>query len=180
MKKLSLLLIFLVTSLFAGENRYYDFAKVTYSQPIYEYVYDRGNPHKECREVRKKVTSYDNGYYSNHDDSLGVDSLIGAAAGAVIGSQVGKGNGRVAAQIVGGLLGAKVAHEVRNNYRPNASYYDDDRYVTTTECYTVHDRGVKRKVITGYKNYFTYKGTEHFKITDRPLNRVRITHTIDF
>lgn len=53
MKRLSLILVFLVSSLFAQGDRFYDFAKVTYSQPIYDYVYDRGNPHRECREVRK-------------------------------------------------------------------------------------------------------------------------------
>ncbi|XPV69974.1 MAG: glycine zipper 2TM domain-containing protein [Halarcobacter sp.] len=184
MKRLSLILVFLVSSLFAQGDRFYDFAKVTYSQPIYDYVYDRGNPHRECREVRKKVRDYDDGYYSNsnYNDSLGVDTLVGVASGAILGSQIGKGNGRVAAQIVGGLLGAKVAHEIRNNYKPSSRYndnYRDDRYVTTTECYNTYDK-VKRKVISGYKNYFVYNGTEHFKITDRPIRKVRITHTINY
>lgn len=182
MKRIYILMFFLISSLFAGGDRFYDFAKVTYSQPVYEYAYANSGTHQECREVRKKVSDYNDGYYSDYNDSLGVDTLVGVASGAILGSQVGKGNGRVAAQIVGGLLGAKVAHEIRNNYKPSSRYnnhYRDDRYVTTTECYDVEDR-VKRKIITGYKNYFTYNGTEHFKITDRPIRRVRITHTINF
>lgn len=104
----------------------------------------------ESVEKLEKVRDYDDGYYSNsnYNDSLGVDTLVGVASGAILGSQIGKGNGRVAAQIVGGLLGAKVAHEIRNNYKPSSRYndnYRDDRYVTTTECYNTYDK-VKEKL----------------------------------
>ena len=188
MKSIFLIAILSVTSLFAGSDRFNDFVKVKYSEPIYEYVYHRSSQ-KECKEVRYKVRNnykdnYDDRYYSsNYNDQLGVDTLIGTAAGAIIGSQIGKGNGRVAAQIVGGLLGAKVAHEVRNNYKPdyqnNRYDRDDYRYETRTECYDKPKKH-KRKVVTGYKNYFVYNGVEHFKIASRPLRKVKITHTIDF
>ena len=186
MKKILLAGLVLISSLYAGSDRFYDYAKVTYSEPIYEYVYDK--PRRECREIRHKVKNYDDRYYSsgsNYNDTLGVDTLIGTAAGAVIGSQIGKGNGRVAAQIVGGLLGAKVAHEIRNNYKPNHRYdreyrdYDDYRYETRTECYDV-GHSTKRKKITGYKNYFVYNGVEHYKVTHRPKRKIKITHTINF
>ncbi len=177
---LTLSITLISTSLFARSDRFNDFAKVKYSEPIYEYVYDR-NSRQECKEVRYKVRNdYDDRHYSsNYNDTLGVDTLIGTAAGAIIGSQIGRGNGRVAAQIVGGLLGAKVAHEVRNNYKPEYNDRDNYRYETRTECYDVPSRH-KRKVITGYKNHFVYNGVEHFKITTRPLRRVKITHTINF
>lgn len=192
MKNVFLILILslslLSTSLFARGDRFKDFARVKHSEPIYEYVYDRST-RQECKEVRYKVRNhnyrdnYDDRYYSsNYNDGLGVDTLIGTAAGAIIGSQIGKGNGRVAAQIVGGLLGAKVAHEVRNNYKPsynNRHDRDNYTYETRTECYDVPSRH-KRKVITGYKNHFVYNGVKHFKISNRPLKRVKITHTIDF
>ena len=174
MKKLLLSAILLASSLFANGNRFHDFAKVSYSEPIYEYVYDN-EPQKECRDVRKKVRVYDDSYSRN--ENLGIDTLIGVATGAVIGSQIGKGNGRVAAQIVGGLLGGKVAHEIRNNY--NSSSNADYRYVTRTECYDTY-KNVERKVITGYKNYFVYNGVEHYKVTKRPKKRIRITHSISF
>lgn len=178
MKNIFLMVLLFMTSLFAGNNNFRDFARVKYSEPIYEYVYNRDFV-RECREVRHKVRTYDDrNYSSNYNDQLGVDTLIGAAAGAVIGSQIGKGNGRVAAQIVGGLLGAKVSHEVRNNYKPERRY-NNYRYETSTECYDRPNR-TKRKMITGYKNYFVYNGVEHFKITDRPVRKIRINHTIDF
>jgi uncharacterized protein YcfJ len=180
-KKIFLSTIILLSSAFAGSDRFYDYSKVTYSQPIYEYVYDN-EPRRECKEVRQRVKNYDDGYYSsNYDDNLGVDTLIGVAAGAVLGSQVGKGNGRVAAQIVGGLLGGKIAHEIRNNYKPSQrnSYNDNYSYETVTNCYD-KQRRTKRKMITGYKNYFVYKGVEHFKITNRPERKIKITHSINF
>lgn len=181
MKKLIVGTIFLATSLFAGSDRFHDYAKVKYSEPIYEYVYTKV-PQRQCEEVKYKVRNrnYDDRYYSSNNDQLGIDTLIGTAAGAVIGSQIGKGNGRVAAQIVGGLIGAKVAHEIRD-YNTN-SYdraYEDYTYETRTECYNKPKR-VKEKVITGYKNYFVYNGVEHYKVTDRPKKRIKITHTIDF
>lgn len=185
MKKILLAGLVLTSSLFAGSDSFYDYSRVTYSEPIYEYVYDQ--PRRECREVRHKVryNDYDDRYYSNsnYNDELGIDTLIGTAAGAVLGSQVGKGNGRVAAQIVGGLLGAKVAHEVRNNYKPNHRHnnrYDDYRYETRTECYDVVGHRTKRKEIKGYKNYFVYNGVKHYKITKRPKRKIRINHIINF
>lgn len=180
MKKLSIIALFLGTSLFAGGDRFHDYAKVSYSEPIYEYVYER-EPQRECKEVRQKVRNYDDRYYSNdsYDNSLGLDSLVGIAAGVAIGNQIGGGNGRTAAKVVGGLLGGKVAHEIRNNYKPNRYENSYDDYEIVTKCYKTNKR-VKRKMITGYKNYFTYKGNRHHKITTRPQSRIKIIHTISF
>lgn len=179
MKKLIVGTIFLATSLFAGSDSFHKYAKVKYSEPIYEYVYTKV-PQRQCEEVRYKVKNrnYDDRYYSSNNDQLGIDTLIGTAAGAVIGSQIGKGNGRVAAQIVGGLIGAKVAHEIRD-YNEYDRGYEDYTYETKTECYKKVKR-VKEKVITGYKNYFVYNGVEHYKVTSRPKKRIKITHRIDF
>lgn len=188
MKNIFLISLLFVSSSFAGSEKFYDYAKVKYSEPIYEYKYDQQKRQK-CEEVRYRVDNYDNRNYSSNkeDNSLGIDTLIGTAAGTIIGSQIGGGNGRVAAQIVGGLLGAKVAHEIRNNYKPdynsntyNARYDDNYRYETKTECYDIVDKGAQRKVITGYKNYFVYNGREHYKITNQPTNQVKVTHSISF
>ncbi len=180
MKKFFLISLIFVTSLFAQSDRFYDYAKVTYSEPIYEYNYDR-DPLRECKEVRHRVRNYDDRYYSsnNYNDTLGVDTLVGVAAGAILGSQVGKGNGRVAAQIIGGLLGGKVAHEIRNNYKPQNNDNNNYRYETKTECYDISSE-IKRKMITGYKNHFVYRGVAHYKITNRPKRRIKITHIINF
>ncbi|RXJ70061.1 hypothetical protein CRV08_00415 [Halarcobacter ebronensis] len=178
-KRAVIISLFLSSFLFAGGDRYYEYAKVTYSEPIYDYVYDN-HPNRICKEVRYKVRDdYDDGYYSSRrDDSLGLDTLVGTTTGVVIGSQIGKGNGRVAAQIVGGLLGAKISHEIRNNYRPQK--YDNYRYEIRTECYDEPTRQTKTRVLSGYKNYFVYNGIKHYKITNEPIKRVQITHTIDF
>ncbi len=181
MKKSVFVAFLLSSSLFAQSDSFYEYVKVKSSKPIYETIY-REIPNKECREVTYKIKINDDYDHRKRDDSLGIDSLVGTAAGVVVGSQIGKGNGRVAAQIVGGLLGAKVAHEIRNkdsyddyNNKDHESY----RYETRTECYNKPKR-IKEKVLTGYKNYFTYKGIKYHKISDTPLKRVKITHTIEF
>lgn len=174
MKKLVLATTLLASTLFAGGNSFHDYAKVNYSEPIYDYVFEQ-EPQRQCDRVQKRVRINENSYSKN--DNLGIDTLVGVAAGAVLGSQVGKGNGRVAAQIVGGLLGGKVAHEIRDNY--NSDNNSNYRYVTTTECYDTY-KNVERKVISGYKNYFIYKGVEHYKITKKPKKRIKITHSISF
>ncbi|RXK14174.1 hypothetical protein CP965_01630 [Halarcobacter mediterraneus] len=174
MKKFILILVILASSLFARHNDFYDYAKVRYSEPIYEYVYE-DRPQTQCKDVTHKVRVGKEREYSN--DSLGIDTLVGVAAGAVLGSQVGKGNGRVAAQIVGGLLGGKVAHEIRES--PSYERGNRYKYVTQKECYETYTT-VKRKVLTGYKNYFKYKGKEYSKVTREPKKRIRITHTINF
>ncbi len=181
MKKSIFATILFASTLFAQSDSFYEYVKVKSSEPVYEEIY-REIPNRECKEVTYKVR-VDDGYHQNQrrDDSLGIDSLIGTAAGAVIGSQIGKGNGRVAAQIVGGLLGAKVAHEIRNqnSYDDYDNGYESYRHETRTECYNKPKR-VKEKVLTGYKNYFIYKGMKHYKISETPLKRVKITHMIKF
>ena len=188
-KTLIALSIFTVSasSLYAG-NHYKDsnFAKVTYSEPIYTYV---SKNVKECYEVpvQKKVyrPSNDNyrhssGYNSN---SIGVDTIVGATIGVVIGNQIGKGNGRDAAKIVGGLLGAAVANASRedryssNSYEARNDYSYETSYETRCETKKHHRQ---EKVITGYKNYFNFKGREYTKISDEPLRKVRIEHSISF
>lgn len=160
------------------------FARVTYSEPIYTYV---SKNVKECYEVPVQKKVYNNrddnyrhssGYDSN---SIGVDTIVGATIGVVIGNQIGKGNGRDAAKIVGGLLGAAVANGTREDRYNNTYQSNNYSYETTyeTRCETKkHHR--KEKVISGYKNYFSFNGKEYSKMSEQPLRKVRIEHTISF
>lgn len=173
--KLLATILLAATTAFAGGETYYDVARVTKSEPIYEYVYER-EPHKECYEEKVRVSQPRDNYYDSN--SIGLDTIIGATTGVVIGNQIGKGNGRTAAKIIGGIVGGAVANNMRDNYSNNG-YQDDYAYEVRTRCYDTSKR-VKRKMITGYKNYFVYNGNEHFKVTNKPRKKVRITHTIDF
>ena len=161
------------------------FARVSYSEPIYTYV---SKNVKECYEVPVQKKVYNNrddnyrhssGYDSN---SIGVDTIVGATIGVVIGNQIGKGNGRDAAKIVGGLLGAAVANGTRedrynNTYQSSGSYSYETAYETRCETKKHHR---KEKVISGYKNYFTFNEREYSKLSEHPLRKVRIEHTISF
>lgn len=175
LKLLTTILILGASSLFAGGDTYYEHAKVIKSEPIFEYVYETKS-NKECYEEKVRVNNRKSrGYNTN---SIGLDTIIGATTGVIIGNQIGKGNGRTAAKIIGGLMGGAVANNMRDRYEP----YNDNRgytYETRTKCYD-NPTQIRKKMITGYKNYFVYNGNEHFKVSNKIRRKVRITHTIDF
>jgi len=171
-------------SLFANYETNTTFAKVSYSEPIYTFVNKKV---KECYEVPVQKRVYRNDNYrhnSSYDtNSIGVDTLIGATIGVVLGNQIGKGNGKTAAKVVGGILGAAVANNSRE-YKDDYRSYDrraEPRYETVYETKCETRKGPKKKrVITGYKNYFSFNGEQYTKISDRPLRKVRIEQTISF
>ena len=174
----TLILALSTSSVYANYETQTSYEKVTYSEPIYTYV---SKNVKECYEVpvKKRINSrsdYSNSRYSNN--SIGVDTLIGATVGVVIGNQIGKGNGRAAAKVVGGILGAAVA----NGARENRNYHrHEPKYETVyeTRCETKkHNK--KEKIISGYKNYFDINGVQYSKISNHPLRKVKIQHTISF
>lgn len=86
----------------------------------------------------------------SNDNSIGVDTLIGATLGVAVGNQIGSGNGRDVAKVVGGILGASIANSSRDNYNNdyNRNYYE------TGDSYTVYSNGNgyynKRPVINNY------------------------------
>ncbi|MFV0561520.1 glycine zipper 2TM domain-containing protein [Malaciobacter mytili] len=167
MKKLLILISTFISFSFAQSQENLEFVRVSYSEPIYEYITIK-RPIQECyeEEYHERVGSSNN--------SIGLDTIIGATAGVVIGNQIGNGNGRTAAKIVGGLLGGKIANELRGS--TNNSYETKYR----TRCVTKYEDKKRKKVIKAYKNYFTYDGVEYAKVTNEPLKRVKITKTITF
>lgn len=162
-----------LSTLQANGTTYYDYAKVTHSEPIYEYVYER-IPQEECVEEKVRIPRKSDNYYNSN--AIGLDTIIGATTGVVIGNQIGKGNGRTAAKIIGGLMGGAIANNLRDNERYSNVGHD---YEIRTRCYD-RSKSVQRKMLTGYKNYFIYNGQEHFKVTHKAKKRIKITHSIDF
>ena len=76
-----------------------------------------------------------------NDNSIGLDTIVGATLGVAIGNQIGRGNGKDVARVAGGLIGAGIANNSRtpsyssnpnynNSYRDD--YYRDDNYERTT------------------------------------------------
>jgi len=173
MKKILTTILILSSFVFAKEYRTHTYAHVTSSEPIYEYRYNK--VYNDCEDDYYE-TSYEPRYYDN-SNSVGLDTLIGATLGVAIGNQIGKGNGRDVAKVAGGILGASIANHNRvDSYNSHHRKYKKRHY---KECDN-HYRTSKRKILVGYKNYFYYRNTEHFKITKRPKNRIRITKTISY
>jgi len=89
-----------------------------------------------------------------NDNSIGLDTIVGATLGIALGNQIGKGNGRDVAKIAGGLLGASIANGSRtpsyggydDSY--NNNYYDNSRVVRPNNNYyynnNYYDRGDNR------------------------------------
>ena len=59
------------------------------------------------------------------NNSIGLDTLVGATSGVAIGNQIGGGNGRDVARVAGGLLGAGIANSTRT---PSYSSGYDNAY----------------------------------------------------
>lgn len=174
MKKLLILLMILSSFVFAQDRRSYSYAHVYKSEPIYDYRYER--VYEECQD-----NYYDNRYRSNdsyiEDNSIGIDTIIGATLGVAIGNQIGKGNGNDVAKVAGGILGAVIANNTRDQrIYDNSNYYKSRNYNDCDRHYTQR----RTKVLTGYKNYFTYEGRTYTKVTKRPKDTIRVTKTISF
>lgn len=175
MKKFLISIFILSSIMYAKENRVYSYAHVYKSEPVYEYRYDR--VYEQCEEEPYYRSNYEEEYNSYDNNSIGVDTLVGATIGVAIGNQIGKGNGRDVARVVGGLMGAAIANnsrDERNGYRSHR--YKKEYRTCDDNFYTQRER----RVLTGYKNYFTFENRQYTKITKRPKNRIRVTKTISF
>jgi hypothetical protein len=68
------------------------------------------------------------------NNSIGLDTVVGATLGVAIGNQIGGGNGRDVARIAGGILGATIANSTRNT--PPQTYYYNNTYGSPNVGYT--------------------------------------------
>lgn len=100
-----------------------------------------------------------------NNNSIGLDTLVGATIGVAIGNQIGDGNGRDVAKVAGGLLGAAIANNSRTpTYSNNNTYYNNNSY----------DNGYERS--TTYVNNHYYNGYDRSYIYDRPSPQVTIVY----
>jgi uncharacterized protein YcfJ len=197
MNKILLSILICSSFVFAKERTSYEHVYVDHSEPVYEYKsnrhhdnYDRNDRYNHRNDNRYRNDYRDDRYnesnnernYNSNTNTIGLDTIVGGTIGVIIGNQVGKGNGRTAAKIVGGVLGAAIANSSRqpnydNNYQNSRDYrYKSDFKDNRNRYYNNR----KSRIIVGYKNFFSYEGRKHFKITNRPKKRIRITKTIRF
>ena len=81
------------------------------------------------------------------NNSICLDTLVGATIGVAIGNQVGKGNGRDVARVAGGLLCAAVANGTRTPSYSSNWYYDNNNY---------NNSGYTRSTTTYVRNNYYY------------------------
>ena len=174
MKKLLIPILILVGFIQANQDRVYSYAHVYKSEPIYENRYER--VYEQCEEPYYR-SDYEENYRSNDSNSIGVDTLVGATLGVAIGNQIGKGNGRDVARVVGGLMGAAIANNSRDQRQVHRNHRYKKQYNSCNENYYTQR---ERRVLAGYRNYFTFENRQYTKVTKRPKNKIRVTKTISF
>lgn len=186
LRKLILGTTILSLSLFAQGDRFTESVRVDYSKPVYETI-EEVIPHRHdssCFEEYEVRTprSYNSSSYKD-ENSIGVDTLIGAATGVIIGNQIGKGNGKVAAKVIGGLLGAGIANNMRNYERVDDINYSDNYYYETKKrnrCNNRNKKVVRKNILKGYENYFSYNGKRYSKFSENRISHIEVTTRINF
>ncbi len=161
MRTILILTFFLSSLIYANQDSTYSYVQVYKTEPIYEYRTKK--VYEQCEKEYYKDTNV-------LENSVGLDTIVGATIGVAIGNQIGKGNGKDVAKVVGGILGATMANNTRN-YRNNTYNNSCDKAYYTTR---------QEEVLVGYKNYFVYDNQTYTKITKRPKRQIRVTRTISF
>ena len=140
-------------------NRFDDYAKVTYVEPVYQTV-RINRPSRECWDEERTVRR-------DYNDR-GAGGLVGGILGGVAGHQIGNGHGMAAATIVGTLLGSKIGRDMSRDRRTS-------RHVEVeTVCQTV-DHYEEEQRIQGYRVGYRYRGQEYDTFMDRhPGKRIKV------
>ncbi len=185
MKKIILGLSLLSLSLFAQGDRFTESVRIDYSKPVYETA-EEIIPHrhnKECfEEYEVRTPKYHRTSSYRDENSIGVDTLIGAATGVIIGNQIGKGNGKVAAKVIGGILGASVANNMRNYERVDERNNHNDYYYETkrrNKCNNSNNKIIRKNILKGYENYFSYNGKKYSKFTENKISYIDVSTRIN-
>ena len=95
-----------------------------------------------------------------NDNSIGLDTIVGATLGVAIGNQIGKGNGRDVARVAGGILGAGIANSTRT---PSYANGYDDSYSN------VYSRPTTTYVRNNYYNTDNYDRGDRYYIYERRI-----------
>ncbi|CAM4034315.1 glycine zipper 2TM domain-containing protein [Arcobacter cloacae] len=99
-----------------------------------------------------------------NNNSIGLDTLVGATIGVAIGNQIGNGNGRDVAKVAGGLLGAAIANNSRTpSYTNNSGYYNNNAY--NNNAY--NNSGYERTTTYVNNNYY-YNDYDRYYAYNRP------------
>lgn len=139
-------------------NHFYDFARVSSVNPIYETV-----------EHRVPQSCNHSSHYDHHKSQSATPVILGGVIGGAIGNRVGsnKSNKKVGA-VVGSILGASIASDL-NRHDRHISHRCKNRYTTRFE-----------QQLVGYDVLYNYRGnTYRTTMQDHPGNRVQLRLSFD-
>lgn len=143
----------------SSANRFQDYAKVTYVEPVYKTI-RINRPSRECWDEERTVRR-------DYDDH-GAGGLVGGILGGVAGHQVGNGHGKAAATIVGTLLGSKIGRDMSRDRR-SSSHVEVETVCQTVDHYEEEER------LQGYRVGYRYQGHEYDTFMNKhPGKRIRV------
>ncbi|MGI9248082.1 MAG: glycine zipper 2TM domain-containing protein [Woeseiaceae bacterium] len=150
-----------------NDRAMYDYAKVTSTQPIVNYVTVK-TPVRECWEEMQYYTVDRRGRYG------GGATLVGALIGGVVGHQFGSGRGNDAATVAGTLIGAAVGSDAS---RKRYDKYGAERIARPVERCETRYQAHQEERIDGYRVTYRYHGQKY--VTEMPYDpgrkiRVRV------
>jgi len=131
------------TQVMANVNSYYDYARVKYVEPVYQWV-EVSRPQQECHSYYRKT-------YNTHNNATG--TVVGAIIGGAIGNAIGhnKSNKKVGL-IAGAALGGAIGHDV-SRQQPGQVHYKKVR-----NCEVVYQDVEQVKEVRGYNVTYSYRG----------------------
>lgn len=144
----------------------YDYAKVTSTQPIINYV-TVTTPVRECWQETEYYT------VDRRTRHSGGSTLLGAVIGGVIGHQVGSGRGNDAATVAGTLIGAAIGNDSAR--RRHGDDYGVERHSRPVERCETSYRESQEERISGYRVTYRYNGQRY--VTEMPYdpgNKIKV------
>ncbi len=163
MKKILLIPCLLLGSILSAESMHYnDTVNVISSEPIYKTITTR-TPYQEC---------WDEEVSQNGSSESPLGALIGGVAGGILGNQVGGGSGKTAATVGGAIVGTLVGKNLsERGTNPSTTMQ--------RRCVTKYQEQSAEKLV-GYKNIGNYKGKTITKYSDRPLDTINISISVNY
>ena len=161
-KRIVVLATLLGATLWAQSYTFTKYVPVAKSIEIQREVI-REMPYKEC--WTEEVPQEDSG------DESTVGAVIGGAAGGIIGHQIGGGSGKTAATIGGAVIGTLIGKNLAERNAP-------PKYRLVKHCRTKYKK--EHDFITEYKNIAHFMGHRIVKYSDKPLQKIPVTVTIEY
>ena len=154
-----------------SRNHFYDYAKVTDVEPVYETVV-KSVPVEQCWNERVRARHSD--YYRRQHSAT--PTLIGALIGGALGNELGhsKRNKQVGV-VVGSILGGSIGHDVAHERQRRHADYGDVEYRTVERCNVEQER-FEEQMLVGYEVSYRYRGNLYTTIMDEaPGEKLRVS-----